>query len=110
VLAVPFFDLSLVVTSRVRGHRPVYLGGTDHSAHRLARLGWSHRRVALGIYGVEAIAAGLAVAISHLSPRAGLPVIAVVAAAVIAGSLALLRLEHVDQELLAHAEDPIGAA
>lgn len=47
VLAVPIFDTTLVTVSRIRRGVPVSRGGTDHTSHRLARLGLSHRRVAL---------------------------------------------------------------
>ena len=41
LVAVPLFDEALVVVARLREHRPVMLGSTDHSAHRLRALGWS---------------------------------------------------------------------
>ncbi|MFN2525339.1 MAG: glycosyltransferase family 4 protein [Actinomycetota bacterium] len=39
VLGVPIFDTTLVVLSRLRHRRPVFLGGRDHVSHRLVRLG-----------------------------------------------------------------------
>ncbi len=39
LVAVPLFDEALVVLARLREHRPVMLGSTDHSAHRLRALG-----------------------------------------------------------------------
>ena len=39
------FDTTLVVTARLREGRPIYLGATDHSAHRLLRLGMSPEQV-----------------------------------------------------------------
>lgn len=41
VLAYPVFDVILVVTNRILEGRPIYLGGKDHSSHRLVKLGLS---------------------------------------------------------------------
>ncbi len=44
VLGVPIFDMALVVVSRLRQHKPIYLAGTDHVYHRLERLGFTQNR------------------------------------------------------------------
>ena len=54
VLGLPIFDTTLVLISRQRRGRPWWQGGTDHVSHRLARLGLSHRRVVVALYGVTA--------------------------------------------------------
>jgi UDP-GlcNAc:undecaprenyl-phosphate/decaprenyl-phosphate GlcNAc-1-phosphate transferase len=59
ILAVPLFDMTLVVISRLRAGRPVFLGGTDHSSHRLVALGATTRQAALITYGVSAISGGI---------------------------------------------------
>lgn len=41
LLAVPIFDTTLVVVSRLRRHRPVFDADRSHTYHRLARLGLS---------------------------------------------------------------------
>src|SRR3990170_225965 len=61
ILGVPVFDTLLVVVARLRGGRPVYVGGTDHFSQRLAGLGLSDRNIALLTYGAQAVCAGLAV-------------------------------------------------
>ena len=38
-------DTALVVISRIRSGRPIYVGGTDHSSHRLMLLGLGPRMV-----------------------------------------------------------------
>ena len=38
MLAYPAFDMSFVVVNRLREGRKVYVGGKDHSNHRLATL------------------------------------------------------------------------
>lgn len=60
LLAVPLFDMVLVVVDRLLEGRPVHRGGTDHSAHRLVGRGLSHRQVALVAYAVQSVCAGLA--------------------------------------------------
>lgn len=60
ILGVPLFDTVLVVLARVRGGRRVYVGGTDHSSHRLAHRGLSTRAVALVTYSVQAACCGVA--------------------------------------------------
>jgi UDP-GlcNAc:undecaprenyl-phosphate GlcNAc-1-phosphate transferase len=61
ILGVPFFDMVLVIVDRLRGRRPVFRGGTDHSSHRLSALGLSHGAVAAVIVAAEAIGCALAV-------------------------------------------------
>src|SRR3954452_23672523 len=55
LVAVPLFDEALVVVARIREHRPVMLGSTDHSAHRLRALGWSKNRVVATMGGAQAV-------------------------------------------------------
>jgi UDP-GlcNAc:undecaprenyl-phosphate GlcNAc-1-phosphate transferase len=48
LLAAPaLFDTTLVVLSRLLARRPIYVGGTDHTSHRLAHLGLSTPVVSL---------------------------------------------------------------
>ena len=54
LVAVPLFDEALVVVARIREHRPVMLGSTDHSAHRLRALGWSKNQVVVTMGGAQA--------------------------------------------------------
>ena len=42
---VPLFDLSVVLIARFRDGRPLLMGGTDHTSHRLAACGSSRPRV-----------------------------------------------------------------
>jgi UDP-GlcNAc:undecaprenyl-phosphate GlcNAc-1-phosphate transferase len=63
ILGVPVFDTALVVVARWRGGRPITLGGTDHSSHRLSRVGLSGRQVAFVIYAGQLAASSLAVAL-----------------------------------------------
>ncbi len=93
IVAVPLFDMLLVVISRTRAGRPVYVGGTDHSAHRLSSLGWSDRRVAWALYATQGIFALSAVWVTRLETVAIIPLISLGAALGLAVLLILLRIE-----------------
>jgi UDP-GlcNAc:undecaprenyl-phosphate GlcNAc-1-phosphate transferase len=56
ILGVPLLDTLLVILVRLRERRPFYVGGTDHSTHRLAALGLSPRQVAGVVYAVHTAA------------------------------------------------------
>jgi UDP-GlcNAc:undecaprenyl-phosphate GlcNAc-1-phosphate transferase len=63
LVAVPLFDLTLVVVARLRARTPIWQGGADHSSHRLRSRGLSPVGVVVGAALVQAICsiAGLAV-------------------------------------------------
>jgi UDP-GlcNAc:undecaprenyl-phosphate GlcNAc-1-phosphate transferase len=65
LVAVPLFDEALVVLARLREHRPVMLGSTDHSAHRLRALGWSKNRVVVTMGGAQALCSVAAFAVAE---------------------------------------------
>jgi len=93
MLAVPLFDMALVVAARTRDGRPVFLGGTDHTAHRLASSGLSVRVVAISAYLVQAICCVLAFLLSTASDGALTIAGAAVAAVSVTAWILLLRLE-----------------
>jgi UDP-GlcNAc:undecaprenyl-phosphate GlcNAc-1-phosphate transferase len=88
ILGVPVFDTALVVVSRRRAGRPVMVGGTDHTSHRLAGLGLSSREVALGIYALQFACCTVAVAMIN-APSAA-PVILLVEIAIAISALVAL--------------------
>jgi UDP-GlcNAc:undecaprenyl-phosphate GlcNAc-1-phosphate transferase len=47
LLAVPIFDMVLVVFSRIRRGKPIYSAARDHTYHRLVALGWSSGKAVL---------------------------------------------------------------
>jgi len=68
VLAVPLFDLALVVVSRSRrGVNPFTTGGQDHLSHRLVRRGATAHEAALTIWLFGCAAGGLAIFVSEAS-------------------------------------------
>ncbi|RII08610.1 putative undecaprenyl-phosphate N-acetylglucosaminyl 1-phosphate transferase [Streptomyces sp. YIM 130001] len=90
VSAVVTADTVLVVASRRRAGRPLLLGGTDHIAHRLRRIGFTVPGAAV-VLGAAAFASSLVGVLIHrdvLGPSAALPLLCLTAAAV----LALLRV------------------
>lgn len=93
ILGYPVFDLCFVVTTRLREGRKVYLGGQDHTTHRLNHLVRGPRRTALGIYVCAAAltASGVGVARAHGFTDA-LPWLAAWALGLLAFGLRLARV------------------
>jgi hypothetical protein len=54
-VAVPLFDQSPVILARLREHRPLMQGSTEHSAHRLRAMGFSKRRVVFVMGSAQAV-------------------------------------------------------
>jgi len=50
ILGVPLFDTFSVIFIRIKQKKPICVGDMNHFTHRLARLGLSHRQVAIFIY------------------------------------------------------------
>ena len=63
-LAVPLFDMLLVVIARSWEGRPVYLGSTDHTAHRLQAKGVRPRAIAVLAYAAQGGCSLLALIVS----------------------------------------------
>lgn len=76
VLAVPLFDMALVIASRQMAGRSITEGGRDHTSHRLAALGLSDRTAVLLLYGVTVVIAGVGLLFS--ASIATLPVLILV--------------------------------
>ena len=93
LLAVPIFDMSMVITARLRERRPVYLGGTDHTAHRFAHRGVSPRRIALAAYLIQAVACELAFILLEAPAEIVLMAGVVIAVLALAWLVAVLHLE-----------------
>ena len=91
VLGLAVFDTTLVTFSRLRSRRPVSQGGTDHTSHRLARMGLGINRAVLTMYIIAAALGMLAVYITQ-SPPATATVLFIALLAV--GAIGLLVLER----------------
>jgi UDP-GlcNAc:undecaprenyl-phosphate GlcNAc-1-phosphate transferase len=71
ILGATIFDTTLVTISRSRrGLLPFATPGKDHSAHRLANLGFGQRGAVLAMYLVGAACGGAAILITYLSSAA----------------------------------------
>jgi UDP-GlcNAc:undecaprenyl-phosphate GlcNAc-1-phosphate transferase len=92
LVAVPLFDLTLVVIARTMGRRPLMAGGTDHTSHRLRQGGVPDRTVLLELIVVQAGCAVLAYAIYHGSSIAVLAISATVVATWVALLWVFLRM------------------
>ena len=60
ILAVPIFDTTFVSITRLLRGESVTDGGTDHTMHRLVRLGWSERHAPLVLCGGGLLGGGIA--------------------------------------------------
>jgi UDP-GlcNAc:undecaprenyl-phosphate GlcNAc-1-phosphate transferase len=66
LVAVPLFDLSVVVVARILGRRPFWRGGRDHTSHRMLAAGLSRRAVAVRFMVVQSVCAAAAVPLYEL--------------------------------------------
>jgi UDP-GlcNAc:undecaprenyl-phosphate GlcNAc-1-phosphate transferase len=72
VLGFPIFDTTLVVFTRLRERRSPMKGGKDHTSHRLASLGLSHRVTVLILYAICVVLGFTAIDLSHATINEGL--------------------------------------
>ena len=63
VLAVPFLDTGFVVAKRLKYKRKPWAADANHFHHRMARMGYSQRRIVAYLYGWTLMLAGVAVAL-----------------------------------------------
>lgn len=59
LLAVPLFDTAFVTVDRLRHGRPVSVGGSDHTAHRLVRSGFGVRMAVAILWSASVLAAAV---------------------------------------------------
>jgi UDP-GlcNAc:undecaprenyl-phosphate/decaprenyl-phosphate GlcNAc-1-phosphate transferase len=71
VLALPIFDINLVVWTRLAEGRSPFDGGKDHTSHRLMSVGLSQRQTLLVLYGCCVLYGMLALAVSALPAGTG---------------------------------------
>jgi UDP-GlcNAc:undecaprenyl-phosphate GlcNAc-1-phosphate transferase len=83
VMAVPIFDMTLVVISRLRrGKNPLTTPGKDHTSHRLVNQGFTKREAVMVLYlvsgalGITAIIASEANLMANYIIAAALLVVA----------------------------------
>lgn len=92
ILALPIYDTSLVVYSRLRrGLNPLTSPGRDHVSHRLVELGLSRRVAVVTLWSIAAVLSLLALVVTRSGPRVAY---AVGGSVLVVGVSALLYLEH----------------
>jgi UDP-GlcNAc:undecaprenyl-phosphate GlcNAc-1-phosphate transferase len=110
-LGVPIFDMLVVVVTRAREGRPIYVGSTDHTSHRLARRGLSAWAVATLHYVAQATLSGLAIALVYVTWKVALSIVLATSAIAGIGLWAVLRLPygHVRPDGYSRADSPAKA-
>ena len=86
VLGVPIFDAALVVISRLRGRRPIYKAGRDHTYHRLVRLGLEPSRAVI-MMQTAAVIAGI---VAFLALNSGVVIANAIFAGVVLAGMGLI--------------------
>ena len=79
-MGVPIFDTVLVTVARIKEGRPVSVGGTDHTAHRLLSRGYGVRKSAAVLWGAQAVVGVAAVIVANATTGWAWIVIVAVAA------------------------------
>ncbi len=69
LLAVPILDTGFVVARRIRHGVPFYRADNEHFHHRMARIGFSHRRTTIYLYGWTSLLAAFALALALVPAR-----------------------------------------
>ncbi|MCC6904322.1 MAG: undecaprenyl/decaprenyl-phosphate alpha-N-acetylglucosaminyl 1-phosphate transferase [Anaerolineae bacterium] len=91
LLGVPIFDAMLVILSRIRRKRPIYVGGRDHTSHRMVSLfGMTHARAVMTLY-LSSVALGLTGLMLRDSTPAQARTILVIFLAIFTGTLIWLE-------------------
>jgi UDP-GlcNAc:undecaprenyl-phosphate GlcNAc-1-phosphate transferase len=93
LVAVPLFDLLVVVIARMLRRYPPWLGATDHTSHRLAHRGVSHRGVAAVFIGGQLVCSAIAVFV-YRHPSTALPVAIATGVVATVGLMLVLRMPH----------------
>ena len=75
IVFIPILDTGFVSLMRKLFHRPISLGGRDHSSHRMVAIGFSEKKAVLVLYGFSVVSGLIALAINHLSVGTSLVVI-----------------------------------
>lgn len=95
VLAVPLFDTTLVVVSRLRrGLNPLTTPGRDHLSHRLVCMGLTQTHAVLLIYSMCLLLGLLGVVIAYSSPGVAYAILGVLVLVALAGLILLERIGY----------------
>ena len=106
ILALPLFDLLLMIVIRTRKGIPPWKGSPDHVPLRLKALGWGVKRVVLSLAGATALVCGVIYAASFLPLRAALLAWAVFTLAALALAAWLMSIEMPHEKTLKSSASP----
>ncbi len=67
ILLIPILDTTFVSIMRKLFGRPIYIGGKDHSSHRIVAIGFSEKGAVLILYAFSIASGIMAIAINYLS-------------------------------------------
>jgi UDP-GlcNAc:undecaprenyl-phosphate GlcNAc-1-phosphate transferase len=91
LVGIPIFDTTLVVISRLRRGKPVYLAARDHTFHRLLGIGMSSNRAVLTMHTVALLLGCLAFIALDLPPLAANGIFGAI---LVIGIAAVILLDH----------------
>jgi UDP-GlcNAc:undecaprenyl-phosphate GlcNAc-1-phosphate transferase len=78
LMVIPILDTSLVTIKRLISGRKIYMGGKDHTSHRLVAMGLTEKKAVLLLYGIGLLWGITTVILSsYKDPSLYLPIIAV---------------------------------
>jgi UDP-GlcNAc:undecaprenyl-phosphate GlcNAc-1-phosphate transferase len=78
LMVIPILDTSLVTIKRLISGRKIYMGGKDHTSHRLVAMGLTEKKAVLLLYGIGLLWGVTTVLLSsYKDPSLYLPIIAV---------------------------------
>lgn len=93
ILLTPIFDTTFVTLTRGLSGRSAFVGGRDHTSHRLVALGIGERRAVLALYALAATGGAVAVAVSHVGLTSAVALIGLYLTIVLAGGIVLGHVE-----------------
>ncbi len=78
LMVIPILDTSLVTIKRLVSGRKIYMGGKDHTSHRLVAMGLTEKKAVLLLYGIGLLWGVTTVLLSsYKDPNLYLPIIAI---------------------------------
>jgi UDP-GlcNAc:undecaprenyl-phosphate GlcNAc-1-phosphate transferase len=72
VLGIPILDTLFAIVRRYSGGRPIFSADKEHLHHRLLRLGLTHRRTVLAMYGVSIVLSFSAIVMALVTTAQGM--------------------------------------
>jgi UDP-GlcNAc:undecaprenyl-phosphate GlcNAc-1-phosphate transferase len=104
LLLIPIFDTVFVTLARGLAGRSAFLGGRDHTSHRLVALGIGERRAVLVLYGLSFAGGAVALGLIGLTPGLAWALVGLYAMALV---MIGLYLGHIESALETEIEPPL---